>query len=388
MGLCASIEEGPEPSTMEKEEAAGLDLAGTKVETKVNYNGTFLMSPHAQRLAEMSRDSTRENVESDYELGCIVKEHFGYTDCVARRITRKSSRKAGTAETAVGRATEGLDMCIKTVYLKVEADPRIRDKVYQLQRVTNHQNIVRVNHLYSNERACSVVSQWFDFDRTGVDGGTADLRSYVEDSGSGGHGNMFEADVAVMGYQVARALDHLHVHKYIHANVRPSNILITGFGGTMKVQLADTAMGTLGLFPGRQAFRNFADEGALDSREMEEEVPPDLCRSPDTHKTVTNMLSVKSDMWSLGVCIFWALSQDWPFKSKAAIMRGKPDLESGKFAQRSLESKSMLRELFYTDTVRRISARNCLIHGWFIKQKCSLQCGEVQVRGVAGGDDE
>ena len=70
---------------MEKEEAAGLDLAGsplyftlvstlvlslpslpgacrTKVETKVNYNGTFLMSPHAQRLAEMSRDSTRVSV--------------------------------------------------------------------------------------------------------------------------------------------------------------------------------------------------------------------------------------------------------------------------------------------------------------------------------------
>ena len=93
-------------------------------------------------------------------------------------------------------------------------------------------------------------------------------------------------------------------------------------------------------------------------------MPPDLCRSPETHKTVTNMLSVKvclcvlvylslglcltlsvsqsvemsasavctvrcvivlehpvqSDMWSLGVCIFCALSQDWPFKSKAAIM--------------------------------------------------------------------
>ena len=34
----------------------------------------------------------------------------------------------------------------------------------------------------------------------------------------------------------------------------------------------------------------------------------------------------------------------------AGLQRGKPDLESGKFTQRSNESKSMLRELFYTDT--------------------------------------
>ncbi len=107
--------------------------------------------------------------------------------------------------------------------------------------------------------------------------------------------------------QLASALDYAHDHGCIHCDVKPANILLDG---ERRIMLAD--FGIAHLMPNSE----------MESQETITKSPESLMGTPDyisPEQALGQSLDGRSDVYSLGVMLFYLLSKQLPFRADSTL---------------------------------------------------------------------
>lgn len=150
-----------------------------------------------------------------------------------------------------------------------------------------------------------------------------DLFEYIENH----HGVLSEEEVKIITKQLLTTLKAMHSHNIIHKDIKPENIIYDK--SSKMVTLID----------------------------FEEKYTDDY-RSPE--QVHGKNLSEKTDIWSLGVTLYFLMVGDVPFQTEKEILRKQPTFSS----KWSEDFKDFMGCLLERDINLRYSAKEALEHIW------------------------
>lgn len=174
-----------------------------------------------------------------------------------------------------------------------------------------------------------------------VDG--VSLLSLITKSGSLG-----ECDARWIFAQLVLAMKDVHqTSRVVHRDIKPDNILVTPRGA---IKVIDFGL-SKPFFDGDELFRTACGSVDYASPEL-------LLRKPYTTKT---------DVWSMGVCLFAMLSGKLPFgcanlrKTMKRILEASPPLDELAVSANCID---LLRKMLTRDAQQRISIDEIMKHPW------------------------
>jgi hypothetical protein len=185
-----------------------------------------------------------------------------------------------------------LNRAVALKLLQVERDlgpdgeQALLSEARSLARV-EHPHVARV---YGVEQHGGRLGIWMEL----VEG--FDLKSLVRENGV-----LAPREVAIAGAQVARALEAIHAAGLLHRDVKPQNVLIGPEGRAVLVDL------------GAAQWRR-GQEGATDISGTPSYMAPEVLRGEQP-------ASPRSDVYSLGVTLFYALTGDLPVQGTLRELR-------------------------------------------------------------------
>ena len=118
------------------------------------------------------------------------------------------------------------------------------------------------------------------------------------------HGAMPWSEVRPMALQIASALDYAHGSGFLHRDLKPSNIMLTGEGGLRQAKLIDFGLA--------KKFAIDAEASTTTIRDDKENFRGNYATaSPE--QILEKPLDQRSDLFSLGVTLWWLLLGKNPF---------------------------------------------------------------------------
>ena len=230
---------------------------------------------------------------------------------------------------------------IKKLENNKENDLKIKNQINILKKL-NHPNIVKIYSFYCNDKYYQIITE---FCKKG------EMNQYIKKSFS-------EKQLAVVFYQILSGLVYLHDKKVIHKNIKLKNIMILEKEEDINtkeeylwIKIIDSHTGEI--------FQNNKKKPSLDNSYY---TPPEA---------MGNKYTEKSDMWSVGIILYLALTGKFPFDGKTNDeifykIRNTPynDLDP-RFMAHSFEVRDLLDKLLQKDVKKRLSAKEALNHEWF-----------------------
>ena len=122
------------------------------------------------------------------------------------------------------------------------------------------------------------------------------LHHIVKDSGA-----MEEDEVALISYEITKALHHLESHKVVHRDIKPINIMIDTTGSVKLIDFGlarnvkDEKITVEGIFKGTPQF-----------------AAPEIIR-------MESDIDVRADIFSLGATLYFAITNNNPFPGRTAV---------------------------------------------------------------------
>lgn len=152
-------------------------------------------------------------------------------------------------------------------------------------------------------------------------------------------------------YQIAQALTYLHYNEITHRDIKPENILLKTAEDKTIVKLTDFGLAKLNT-------EMITRCGTLPY------VAPEVLNN--------GRFTEKVDVWSMGVCLYSALSGTFPFghsgdqKTEDNIRDGHFAFDSPNWQNVSTESQDLIQSMLKKDANERPSIRSLLLeHSWF-----------------------
>ena len=230
---------------------------------------------------------------------------------------------------------------IKKSENKKETDSKIKNQINILKKL-NHPNIVKIYAFYCNDKYYQIITE---FCKKG------ELYQYIKKSFS-------EKQLAIIFYQIFSGLAYLHDKNVIHRNIKLKNIMIlekeedmTSKEEYLWVKIID--------FNTEEIFHNNKKNSSIQNSYY---TPPEA---------LSNKYSEKSDIWSVGIILYLALTGKIPFDGKTNDeiyhkIKNTPynDLDP-RFMAHSFEVRDLLDKLLQKDANKRLSAKEALNHEWF-----------------------
>lgn len=180
-------------------------------------------------------------------------------------------------------------VAIKMLAEELASDPEFRARFQQealLIAKLNHPNIVGIYDVESHEDTFCIIMEYLDGESLQT---RVDREHHVD-----------QALAVAVGAQVARALHHAHLHGVVHRDVKPDNIFLTT-GGIVKVMDFGIA--------------RFADSKLKTQTGISMGTPKYMSPEQVTGKNVDS----QSDLYSLGVCLYTALTGRVPFDGENPV---------------------------------------------------------------------
>ncbi|MEL6741922.1 MAG: serine/threonine-protein kinase, partial [Planctomycetota bacterium] len=170
-------------------------------------------------------------------------------------------------------------------------------------------------------------------------------------------------------HQVALAIAFLHERGVAHRDVKPDNVLMTTRDDvTRGLKLADFGLAC----SGRREMYDRLGTPSYAAPELAAKFNP----ANDTAAPYTN----KVDVWALGVSIYLATAERFPFGSGSREIFHEPV-----WCQRSPHVAQLLDACFEFDPANRLSAADVLEHPWF-DDLCRRRRGFFnRVKSLVGG---
>lgn len=192
----------------------------------------------------------------------------------------------------------------------------------------SHPHILQASDVYEDEAALRIVSPYMP----------------------GGHlatpNSLSELQVVIAAQQMVAAVQHLHAVGYVHRDIKPLNVLLDSHDD---VKLIDFGLSAHWKQGDRPLLLECGTPGYM-SPEMRR-------RAGYTNKT---------DLWSLGVCIFFLLNGELPFGDEYTCFPSQQEVDARIESCTRLGSraKHFLRSLMKVDPSRRPSAEEASVHPW------------------------
>ena len=212
----------------------------------------------------------------------------------------------------------------------------------------SHPNIVRIFEFYETDNYFYIITE---FCKEG------ELSNYLNKN------ILSEAQLCVIFYQVFSGLIYLHQNHIIHGDLKPQNILISSIENNSEynekyawIKIID--FGTAKIFK-KTIIKGDDIVGTL------------YYIAPEVFSSNYDNYDEKSDIWSVGIILYKALTKKYPFIGKSDeetvhyILEGEYDTRP--LMNYSEELQDLIKNLLMKDPNKRPSAIEALNHKWFKK---------------------
>jgi calcium-dependent protein kinase len=235
---------------------------------------------------------------------------------------------------------------------KIELD-EINDDIKReinILKKLSHPNIVKIYEFYESDNCFYIINEY-------CKGGQ--LYEYLTKN------KLTEEQLCVIFYQVFSGLIYLHEHSILHGDLKPENILISSVEKDLEtnedfawIKIID--FGTAKIFK-KQIKKGENIEGTL------------YYIAPEVFSGNIDIYDEKSDIWSIGIILYRALTRKYPFIGRnedetiSFIIDKDHDCNNELLLGHSNEIQDLIKKLLKKDPNERPSAQEALNHEWFKK---------------------
>jgi len=232
-------------------------------------------------------------------------------------------------------------VAIKMIKKENDNDNEIINEINKLKKLS-HPNIVKIHEFYCTQKYHQIITEYCK---------KGDFNKYIRN-------NLTEKQLAVIFYQIFSGLCYLHDNKIIHGNIKLKNIMFL-----TKEEDNQTKEEYFWV-----KIMDFSIDKIFNKNKQDSLEYSTYYKAPELFQ---NNCSDKTDVWSVGIILFLALTGKVPFDGKtddeiSNKIQNYPynDLEPMLLAHSS-ESRDLLDKLLVKDMEKRISAKEALNHEWF-----------------------
>ena len=235
---------------------------------------------------------------------------------------------------------------------KIELD-EINDDIKReinILKKLSHPNIVKIYEFYESDNCFYIINEY-------CKGGQ--LYEYLTKN------KLTEEQLCVIFYQVFSGLIYLHEHSILHGDLKPENILISSVEKDLEtnedfawIKIID--FGTAKIFK-KQIKKGENIEGTL------------YYIAPEVFSGNIDIYDEKSDIWSIGIILYRALTRKYPFIGRnedetiSFIIDKDHDCNNELLLGHSNEIQDLIKKLLKKYPNERPSAKEALNHEWFKK---------------------
>ena len=230
-----------------------------------------------------------------------------------------------------------------------EINDDIKSEINILKKLS-HPNIVKIYEFYESDNCFYIINEY-------CKGGQ--LYEYLTNN------KLTEAQLCVIFYQVFSGLIYLHENHILHGDLKPENILISSVEKDLEtnedfawIKIID--FGTAKIFK-KQIKKGENIEGTL------------YYIAPEVFSGNIDIYDEKSDIWSIGIILYRALTRKYPFIGRnedetiSFIIDKDHDCNNELLLGHSNEIQDLIKKLLKKDPNERPSAKEALNHEWFKK---------------------
>ena len=230
-----------------------------------------------------------------------------------------------------------------------EINDDIKSEINILKKLS-HPNIVKIYEFYESDNCFYVINEL-------CKGGQ--LYEYLTNN------KLTEVQLCVIFYQVFSGLIYLHENNILHGDLKPENILISSVEKNLEtnedfawIKIID--FGTAKIFK-KQIKKGENIEGTL------------YYIAPEVFSGNIDIYDEKSDIWSIGIILYRALTRKYPFIGRNEdetiffILDKDHDYNNELLLGYSNEVQDLIKKLLMKDPKERPSAKEALNHEWFSK---------------------
>ena len=230
-----------------------------------------------------------------------------------------------------------------------EINDDIKSEINILKKLS-HPNIVKIYEFYESDNCFYIINEY-------CKGGQ--LYKYLINN------KLTEEQLCVIFYQVFSGLIYLHENDILHGDLKPENILISTVEKDLEtnedfawIKIID--FGTAKIFK-KQIKKGENIEGTL------------YYIAPEVFSGNIDIYDEKSDIWSIGIILYRALTRKYPFIGRnedetiSFIIDKDHDCNNELLLGYSNEIQDLIKKLLKKDPNERPSAKEALNHEWFKK---------------------
>ena len=202
----------------------------------------------------------------------------------------------------------------------------------------NHPNVIRYLEFYEDKRTIFIVMEYVE----------GEILFDVISRRVKNNKAFSEYEAAIVMKKLLQTIDFCHENHIMHKDIKPNKILITSEG---EIKLIDFGLS------------KWKTYGKLHTAS---ETP--YYMAPEVLEGVRTS---KSDIWSLGVLLFWILSGTLPFVGDSndtvydKIKEGDFSFDTRIWNKVSYDAQDLISKMIDKDYQHRYDAKECLGHEWF-----------------------
>jgi len=217
-------------------------------------------------------------------------------------------------------------------------DPLLGRGLIGIMKTLNHPYVMRTYEYFDEKKFFEIA----DFYQGG------ELAEYIAENKI-----LNEKTASKLMKQILCAVNYLHHNHIIHRNITPENLVFE-----------DSEKATLRLIGFSSAIFEGQPEKFTTLRGDPHYIAPEAIRANYT---------LKSDLWSCGVIMFYMLTGTLPFTAETEkgvlekVLVGKVNMDALDFNGVSSRAKDLIKKLLEDDPAKRISAKEALKHSWIVE---------------------
>eukprot|EP01130_Rhizamoeba_saxonica_P011621 TRINITY_DN4829_c0_g4_i2.p1 TRINITY_DN4829_c0_g4~~TRINITY_DN4829_c0_g4_i2.p1 ORF type:complete len:317 (-),score=46.60 TRINITY_DN4829_c0_g4_i2:90-1040(-) len=243
----------------------------------------------------------------------------------------------------------GERVCCKVIDISSKENRhRARKEVRLLKKHSKCPNIIKY---YTHYECDNYLYIFLEHARGG------DLYKYIRR-----YGRLDEDKARLYMYQILEAMNYLHQNNVSHHDIKLENILLSGD----TIRISDFGLAVE--FQSGSSITTYSGSPLYMSPEI-------FSLQPHSENT---------DVWSLGVCLFYMLYDTFPFLASTYSDLEERVIFNPLIIPRNMgvsrDAKDLLRRMLKKDMLQRISVNKLLSHSWFagINKKLSARRGNTQ----------